>query len=316
MGRENFYLELQSNGISEQYVVNEKLIALGAELDAPLVATNDCHYPLREDADAHDTLICLQTGKRKDETERMRMSTDQFYIKSPQEMFEQFAHVEEALTNTIEIAQRCNVEIREEKGSFPVFSVPENYMQKADPLMDYLGAISYEGAKNRYEKITPEIEERLKYELSIIKKMGYPGYFLIVWDLIKYARDNGIPVGPGRGSAAGSLVAYALDITQLDPLRYNLLFERFLNPERVSMPDIDIDFCYNRRKEVVDYVVKKYGREMVTQIITFGTMAARGVIRDVGRVLDIPLSEVDKIAKIIPEGPQGKAQGRPGDRRF
>ncbi len=295
-GQNNFYLELQINGIEEQIIVNQKLIRLSEETGIPLVATNDVHYLKRESAKSHDILLCIQTGKTVNDQDRMRFSTEEVYLKSPEEMCELFKNIPEAVENTLDIAKRCNVELEFNKLHLPEFNVPGN----GDPFL-YLEGLCHEGLKKRYpHSLTDEKLERLSYELGVIKQMGYVDYFLIVWDFIKYAKDNGIMVGPGRGSAAGSLVAYSLGITDIDPLKYNLLFERFLNPERISMPDIDIDFCYERRQEVIDYVVQKYGEDRVAQIITFGTMAARAAIRDVGRALDVPYGEVDAIAKMIP----------------
>ncbi len=295
-GEDNFYLELQSNGIEEQNLVNQQLIRMSKDLGLPLIATNDAHYLRREDARAHEILLCIQTGKNINDEDRMRFSTDEFYVKSVDEMYRLFGNVPEALENTLKVAERCNVELEFNKLHLPAYEVPGGV-----PPFEYLRELCFEGLKNRYcDSYSREKEERLEYELGVIKQMGYVDYFLVVWDFIKYAKDNGIMVGPGRGSAAGSLVAYTLGITSIDPLKYNLLFERFLNPERVSMPDIDIDFCYERRQEVIDYVVRKYGEDRVAQIITFGTMAARAAIRDVGRALDIPYNEVDSVAKMIP----------------
>jgi len=295
-GRGNFFLELQSNNIPEQNLVNSELIRLSRETGIPLVATNDVHYLNRSDYIAHDILLCIQTNKKINDENRMRFNTDQVYLKTPEEMWESFKNVPEALENTVQIASRCNVEIEFGKLHLPEYKLPDGVDH-----FEYLKNLCYEGLKQRYgENAGQDKVERLEYELSTIRQMGYTDYFLIVWDFIKYAKDNGIMVGPGRGSGAGSLVAYCLGITNIDPLKYNLLFERFLNPERVSMPDLDIDFCYERRQEVIDYVVKKYGEDRVAQIITFGTMAARAVIRDVGRALDIPYAEVDAIAKMIP----------------
>ena len=291
-GRGNFFLELQSNGIEEQNLVNVGLIKLSKETDIPLVATNDAHYLRREDAKAHEVLLCIQTGKKITDEDRMKFSTDDFYIKSPAEMQALFKNVPEALENTVKIADSCNLELEFNKLHLPEYRVPDG----SEPF-EYLRRLCYEGLKQRD---ADGWVERLEYELSVIKQMGYVDYFLIVWDFIKYAKDNGIMVGPGRGSAAGSLVAYCLGITSIDPMKYSLLFERFLNPERISMPDIDIDFCYERRQEVIDYVIRKYGKDRVAQIITFGTMAARAAIRDVGRALDIPYGDVDIVAKMIP----------------
>lgn len=296
-GQDNFYLELQVNGIEEQNIVNQQIIKLSRETAIPLIATNDAHYLRREDARAHEILLCIQTGKNINDEDRMRFSTDDFYVKSPEEMVDLFKNVPEAISNTVKIADRCNVEIEFNKLHLPQFSVPDG----REPY-EYLRFLCYQGYKRIYgeEEKDEDKVNRLEYELSIIKQMGYVDYFLIVGDFIRYAKEKGIMVGPGRGSAAGSLVAYCLGITNIDPIKYNLLFERFLNPERVSMPDIDIDFCFERRQEVIDYVVEKYGEDRVAQIITFGTMAARAVIRDVGRALDIPYGDVDAVAKMIP----------------
>lgn len=295
-GQDNFYLELQNNGIEEQNLVNQHLIKLSRETGIPLIATNDAHYLRRGDAKAHEILLCIQTGKNINDEDRMRFGGEDFYIKSPEEMYQLFKNVPEALENTVKVAERCNVELEFGKLHLPEYKVPE----KMEPF-EYLKNLCYQGLERLYgQDGTEDKRDRLDYELSVIKQMGYVDYFLIVWDFIKYAKDNGIMVGPGRGSAAGSLVAYCLGITNIDPLKYNLLFERFLNPERISMPDIDIDFCFERRQEVIDYVVRKYGEDRVAQIVTFGTMAARAAIRDVGRALDIPYNEVDQIAKMIP----------------
>jgi DNA polymerase-3 subunit alpha len=294
-GKGNFFLEIQDHGITDQKRVNEELIALSRETRIPLVATNDVHYIMKEDAPVHDVLLCIQTGKTLDEENRLKFPTNEFYLKSREEMEALFGFIPEALENTVKIAEMCNVELDFNTLHLPSFEVPEGYTQD-----DYLQKLCYEGLSERYTHITPEIRERLDYELEVIKKMGYSSYFLIVWDFINFARKNNIMVGPGRGSAAGSLAAYCLHITNIDPLKYNLLFERFLNPERVTMPDIDVDFCYERRQEVIDYVVKKYGQDRVAQIVTFGTMAARAAIRDVGRVLGYPYGEVDTIAKMVP----------------
>lgn len=294
-GTGNFYLELQYHGLSQQEKVNAELIKLSKELNIPLVATNDVHYLNKEDHLAHEVLLCIQTGKNMDDADRMSFPTDQFYLKSPDEMYEMFSYCKEALENTVKIADMCNLEFEFNKTKLPKYEVPDG--MKSD---EYLRKLCIDGLYKRYPNPSDEVIERLNYELSVIEKMGYVDYFLIVWDFIKFARDNGIMTGPGRGSAAGSLVAYCLGITKIDPIKYNLLFERFLNPERVSMPDIDSDFCYERRQEVIDYVVKKYGENRVAQIITFGTMAARAAIRDVGRALNFPYAEVDAIAKMIP----------------
>lgn len=295
-GQDNFYLELQHNGISDQNLVNQQLIKLSRELGIPLVATNDCHFLTREAAQSHDILLCIQTGKTINDENRMRFSTDEIYVKSPEEMYENFKSIESALENTVKIAERCNVELEFGKLHLPSFTVEEDYTP-----YEYLREKCYMGLIQKFgENCSDDVKQRLEYELSVISAMGYVDYFLIVWDFIRYARENEIMVGPGRGSAAGSLVSYCLGITSIDPLKYNLLFERFLNPERISMPDIDIDFCYERRQEVIDYVISKYGKDRVSQIITFGTMAARAAIRDVGRALDIPYGEVDIVAKMIP----------------
>lgn len=295
-GQDNFYLELQHNGISDQNLVNQQLIKLSKELGIPLVATNDAHFLTREAAQSHEILLCIQTGKTINDENRMKFNTDEVYVKSPEEMYENFRNVEPALENTVKIAEMCNVELEFGKLHLPGFTVEEGYTP-----YEYLKEKCYKGLVQKFgENCSEGIKERLEYELSVISSMGYVDYFLIVWDFIRYARENDIMVGPGRGSAAGSVVSYCLGITSIDPLKYNLLFERFLNPERISMPDIDIDFCYERRQEVIDYVISKYGKDKVSQIITFGTMAARAAIRDVGRALDVPYGEVDVIAKMIP----------------
>lgn len=291
----NFFLELQDHGMQEQQSVNQQLLRLAADTNIELVATNDIHYTYDQDVKPHDILLCIQTGKKLQDENRMRYEGGQYFVKSPEQMAELFPYALEALENTQKIADRCNVEIEFGVTKLPQYDVPDGYT-----AWEYLNKLCYEGMKERYEHIEGELEERLKFELDIIRTMGYVDYFLIVWDFIKYAKDNDIIVGPGRGSAAGSIVSYSLGITNIDPIKYQLLFERFLNPERVSMPDIDIDFCYERRQEVIDYVVRKYGTDRVVQIVTFGTMAARGVIRDVGRVMDLPYSFVDTIAKMIP----------------
>ena len=295
-GKGNFFLELQDHGIPEQQNVNQQLLKMHRETGIDLVATNDVHYTIAEDAQPHDVLLCLQTGKKLADEDRMRYEGGQYYVKSPEEMERLFPYAPEALENTHKIAQRCHVEIEFGVTKLPKFDVPEGYTS-----WEYLNELCFKGLEERYQPVTEELKERLNYELSTIRNMGYVDYFLIVWDFIKYARDHDIMVGPGRGSAAGSLVAYTLGITQLDPIRYDLLFERFLNPERVSMPDIDVDFCFERRQEVIDYVRRKYGDDCVVQIVTFGTLAARGVIRDVGRVMDLPYAQVDTIAKMIPQ---------------
>ena len=293
-GRGNFFLELQDHGMPEQRTVNSQLLRMSEEYKIPLIATNDVHYTYDTDWEAHDILLCIQTGKKVHDQDRMRYEGGQYYLKSPEEMQELFRYAPEAIQNTELIAKRCNVEIEFGVQKLPQYDVPAGYTAE-----EYLTKLCEEGLRRRYENYQ-DYEDRLHFELETIKQMGYVDYFLIVWDFINYAKQNHIMVGPGRGSAAGSLVSYALAITDIDPIRYNLLFERFLNPERVSMPDIDVDFCYERRGEVIDYVTQKYGKDKVVQIITFGTMAARNVIRDVGRVLDMPYGAVDQIAKMIP----------------
>ena len=295
-GKDNYFLELQDHGIPDQRLVNQQLLRMSEELHIPLVATNDVHYTYEDDVAAHDILLCIQTGKKLTDENRMRYEGGQYFVKSPEQMAELFPYALQALENTHKIAKRCHVEIEFGVTKLPRFDVPSPYTS-----WEYLNKLCYEGLDERYGDRAEELKPRLKYELDTIQKMGYVDYFLIVWDFIRYARDHGIPVGPGRGSAAGSIVSYTLGITQLDPIRYNLLFERFLNPERVSMPDIDVDFCFERRQEVIDYVVRKYGKDCVAQIVTFGTMAARGVIRDVGRVMDLPYALCDSIAKMIPQ---------------
>ena len=298
-GENNFFLELQDHGIPEQKFANQGLMRISAETGIPLIATNDCHYLYKEDAEAHDVLICIQTQKIVTDDDRMKYEGGQFYVKSPEEMKEIFHYIPEAIENTEKIAERCNVEIEFGKYHLPEYPVPEGYT-----AISYLNKLCEDGFKARYEGITGdeenELRARLKYEIDTIGNMGFVDYFLIVWDYINFAKEHNIAVGPGRGSAAGSIVAYCLGITGVDPIKYNLLFERFLNPERVTMPDIDIDFCVLRRQEVIDYVTEKYGREKVVQIVTFGTMAAKMVIRDVGRALDLPYSFCDKVAKMIP----------------
>ena len=294
---EDYYLEIQNNGIKEQVLANQKLIQLARELDIPLVATNDAHYLKREDAYNHEVLLCIQTGKRMTDEDRMKFDTDELYVKSPEEMSDYFKNVPDAIENTVKIAEKCNVEFEFGHTILPNYDVPQEFATH----YDYLEKLTYDGLKNRYgENPSKEILERTEYELSVIKKMGYVDYFLIVWDYIHYAKTHNIPVGPGRGSGAGSIVAYSIEITDIDPIQYNLIFERFLNPERISMPDFDVDFCYEKRDKVIEYVEQKYGKDHVSQIITFGTMSARMVIRDVARVLDMPYAEADKLAKMIP----------------
>jgi len=309
-GKENFYIELQSNGIEEQIIANRGLLKLAKELDVPLIATNDAHYINREDSYSHEVLLCIQTGKKMNDVDRFKFGSDEFFIKTPEEMYKNFKNIPQALENTLKIAERCNVTFDFGHTILPNFDTPNN-----QDHYEFLRALSYAGLKKRYGEIDvmdeitlsdthivtkKELIERLEYELSVIQKMGYVDYFLIVWDFIRHAKENDIPVGPGRGSGAGSLCAYCIEITDIDPMKYNLIFERFLNPERVSMPDFDIDFCYERRQEVIDYVCQKYGEDHVAQIITFGTMAARGVIRDVARALDVPYGKADSISKKVP----------------
>ena len=295
-GKGNFFLELQDHGIPAQKMVNQGLLRLSRELGIDLVATNDIHYTYDSDVDAHDILLCIQTGKKVADENRMRYEGGQYYCKSEEEMRRLFPYAQEAIDNTQKIADRCNVEIE-----FGVTKLPEYQVPKGYDSWSYLNHLCEEGMKKRYPQDDGALKKRLDYELDVIHTMGYVDYFLIVWDFIHFAKSHGISVGPGRGSAAGSIVAYCLEITDIDPIRYNLLFERFLNPERVSMPDIDVDFCFERRQEVIDYVVEKYGKDQVVQIVTFGTFAARGVVRDVGRVLDLPYAKCDAIAKMIPK---------------
>ncbi|MFZ5586722.1 MAG: DNA polymerase III subunit alpha, partial [Thermodesulfobacteriota bacterium] len=294
-GPGNFYLEVQDHGFAEQRKANRGLVELARRLDLPLVASNDVHYVAREHAEMQDVLLCIQTGKTVDEENRLKFSSPELYLKNGAEMQQLFGDYPAALRNTLAIAERCNVELEFGKFHLPVYQVPEG-----ETVDSYLARLCREGLERRYGNVTEQIKNRLEYELGVIKQMGYSAYFLIVWDFIHYARSQGIPVGPGRGSAAGSLVAYALGITNIDPLKYGLLFERFLNPERVSMPDIDVDFCFERRGEVLEYVARRYGADRVAQIATFGTMAARAAVRDVGRALGMPYAEVDRVAKLVP----------------
>ena len=294
-GEGNFYLEIQDHGLPEQKEVNAALVKLSKEINIPLVATNDIHYVNKEDSKIHDVLMCIQMGKTVNDPNRMRFGSDEFYLKSREEMEELFPYAPEAIDNTVKIAEMCNIEFDFNTIHLPKYDVPEGYTPDT-----YLRELCFKGLEERYDNPSQEIIDRLNYELGVIEKMGYVEYFLITWDFINFSKENNIMVGPGRGSAAGSIVAYTLKITDIDPIKYSLLFERFLNPERVSMPDIDIDFCYERREEVIDYVKRKYGEDHVAQIITFGTMGAKAAIRDVGRVLDIPYNKVDKIAKEIP----------------
>ncbi len=294
-GKDNYFLEMQDHGIPAQQTVNAALLQIAKELDIPLVCTNDVHYTYEDDVKPHDILLCLQTGKKLEDEDRLRYEGGQYYVKSEEEMKGLFPYAWEAVENTQWIADRCHVEIEFGVTKLPHFEVPEGY-----DSWSYLNKLCADGMRERYPEDDGRLQERLEYELDVIKRMGYVDYFLIVWDFINYSRENGIPVGPGRGSAAGSIVSYCLHITNIDPVRYSLLFERFLNPERVSMPDIDVDFCFERRQEVIDYVGRKYGSEKVVQIVTFGTLAAKGVIRDVGRVMDLPYAFVDSIAKMVP----------------
>ena len=294
---EDYYLEVQPNGLKEQIIVNQKLVELSKELDIPLLATNDAHYLKKEDAYNHEVLLCIQTGKRMSDEDRMRFTTDEFYIKSPEEMMEYFKSIPEAVENTVKVAEKCNVEFEFGHTILPNYDVPDEF----ETHYDYLKKLADDGIKKRYgDNPSKEIIDREEYELGVIKKMGYVDYFLIVWDYVHYAKSHDIPVGPGRGSGAGSIVAYAIEITDIDPIKYGLIFERFLNPERISMPDFDIDFDFEKRQEVIDYVSRKYGHDHVSQIITFGTMAAKMVIRDVARVLDYPYADSNNLAKMVP----------------
>ncbi len=294
-GRGNFYLELQEHGLAEQAGVNRELVKISREKGIPLVVTNDLHYVKKEDAEVQDVLLCIGTGRTVDDKDRMEFGTQEFYLKDAAEMHLLFGEHPEAMANTVEIAERCNIKLDFDKTYLPDYHIPGGHTVES-----YLREICLAGLAKRYPAASPEVRERLEYELKVINDMGFPGYFLIVWDFVRFARENDILVGPGRGSAAGSLVAYVLGITNVDPLRYDLLFERFLNPERISMPDIDIDFCYEKREQVIHYVINRYGADRVAQIITFGTMAARAAIRDVGRALNMPYAEVDRVAKLIP----------------
>src|SRR5947199_1152913 len=306
-GKENFFLEIQDQGLEMEHRIHPHLFRLEKDLGLPLVATNDSHYLCEDDAHAQDVMVCIQTAKSIHDTARMKFEGTQFFVKSHDEMYRVFKDSPEVLTRTLDIAERCHLKIEKIPNPFPQFEVPAGYS-----IDSYFVHVTREGFARRLETLRPlheqgklkhsisDYEQRLESELGIIQQMKFPGYFLIVWDFIRYAKEHGIPVGPGRGSAAGSLVSYALGITDIDPLQHELLFERFLNPERVSMPDIDIDFCMNRRAEVIDYVTQKYGRDNVAQIITFGTMAAKAAIKDVGRAMDIPYADVDRIAKMVP----------------
>ena len=294
-GRENFFLEIQNHGLEDEFKVRYALKNFSAEFNIPLVATNDLHYVRREDSEFHDLLLCIQTGKKIDDKHRLKFPSDDYYLKSAEEMRELFFDAPEACDNTLKIAERCNVTLEFGKFQMPEFPLPED-----KTAAEYLRDLCNKKISDRYEILTDEIKSRLDYELKVIHNMGYDGYFLIVWDFINFARRKKIPVGPGRGSAAGSIVAYILGITELDPLKYNLLFERFLNPERVTLPDIDVDLCYIRRDEVIDYVRSRYGADKVSQIVTFGTMAAKASIRDVARVLNVSYAESSRIVKMIP----------------
>ena len=294
-GEGDFYLELQNNGIKEQLIINNGLIKLSRELNIPLVCTNDVHYIEKEDSKMQEVLLAIGTGKKIGDEDLMSFETDEFYLKSAEEMEKLFGNIPEALENTLKIAEKCNIEFEFHKLKLPVFDIGEQNH------FEYLKNLSFEGLFAHYgENPESDVVDRLNYELSVIEKMGFVDYFLIVRDYVIYAKNNKIPVGPGRGSGAGSLVAYCIGITGIDPIKYDLLFERFLNPERVSMPDFDVDFCFVRRQEVIDYVISKYGKEQVAQIVTFGTMAAKGAVRDVGRVLNVPYGTCDKVAKLIP----------------
>src|SRR3954451_25489402 len=298
-GRDNTYVEMQNAGLDVQQRVNPLLADLAARTGLPLVATGDVHYLRHEDARAHEALLCIQSGDSLKNPNRWKFDTDQFFFKSPLEMTADFPGHEDALRRTVEVAERCNVELELGRILLPKFPTPEGR-----DSFDYLLELCEKGLQKRYERVTPELQERLKFELKTIKEMGFADYFLIVWDFIAFAKRNGVSVGPGRGSAAGSLAAYCLEITDVDPMRYGLLFERFLNPGRKSMPDMDIDFAVAGRDRVINYVAEKYGRDRVAQIITFGTMMARAAVRDAGRVLEVPYGTVDKVAKLIPEGPK------------
>ncbi len=294
---DDYYIEIQNNGYKEQILLNQKLIKLARKLNIPLVATNDAHYLKKEDKYNHEVLLCIQTGKRISDTDRMSFAEGELYVKSPEEMIEYFKAFPEAIENTVKIADKCNVEFEFGHTILPNYEVPKEF----NSHYDYLEMLCRDGLKKRYgENIPKEYIDRANYELGIIKKMGYVDYYLIVWDYIHYAKTHNIPVGPGRGSGAGSILAYAIEITDVDPMKYNLLFERFLNPERISMPDFDVDFSDEQRQEVIDYVCEKYGSDHVSQIITFGTLAAKNAIRNVAKALDISLPETDKIAKMIP----------------
>ncbi len=306
---DRFYIEVMRHGMPEQETINDGLVRVARELSVPIVATNDSHYLEQKDAAAHDVLLCIGTGKTVSDKNRMRFYSDQFYLKTPDEMVELWSDLPEACENTVRIAERVDIRIPEKIFHLPQYPVPRSESGSERGDAEYLRELCEHGLRERFgeERVGRDValRERLEYELEVITKMGFSSYFLIVWDFVKYARDRGIPVGPGRGSAVGSLVAYSLKITDLDPLRFDLLFERFLNPDRISMPDIDTDFCVERRDEVIEYVTQKYGADRVAQIVTFGTMAARAAIRDAGRALGVPLPEVDRVAKLVPSGPGG-----------
>ena len=294
-GKGNFYLELQDHGIPEQRAVNQGIARISRETGLPMIVTNDAHYLRKEDANMQDVLLCIQTGKTVDDTKRMKFQTQEFYLKSEEEMRQLFPNFPEALENTERIAQRCNLEFVFNEYHLPTFPIPDGYTNES-----YFRKLCMDGFRERYPNEPPQYRERLEYEIGVISRMGYVNYYLIVWDFIRYAKENGIPVGPGRGSGAASIVAYCMHITEVDPMQYALIFERFLNPERVSMPDFDTDFCQERRPEVIEYVTRKYGADHVAQIATFGTMAARGAIRDVGRALNFSFAETDVVAKLVP----------------
>ena len=294
-GPDNFYLELQDHGIDEQRPVNQGVQRIARETGLPLVVTNDAHYLRKEDAEMQDVLLCIQTGKTVDDENRMKFQTEEFYLKSEEELRQLFPGCDEAFENTVRIAERCNLEFTFHEYHLPSFPVPEGYTNE-----EYFREICMDGFRERYENPPQEYLDRLEYEIGVISRMGYVNYYLIVWDFIRYAKEEGIPVGPGRGSGAASIVAYCMHITEVDPMKYALIFERFLNPERVSMPDFDTDFCQERRPEVIEYVMRKYGADHVAQIATFGTMAARGAIRDVGRALNFTYAETDVVAKLVP----------------
>ena len=294
-GPDHFYLELQDHGIDEQRAVNQGVMRLARETGLPMVVTNDCHYLRKEDAEMQDVLLCIQTGKTVDDPNRMRFSEEEFYLKSEDELRSLFPNCDEAFANTVKIAEMCNVEFVFNQYHLPSFPVPEGYTNE-----EYFRKLCMDGFRERYENPPEEYLQRLEYEIGVISRMGYVNYYLIVWDFIRYAKESGIPVGPGRGSGAASIVAYCMHITEVDPMKYALIFERFLNPERVSMPDFDTDFCQERRGKVIEYVMRKYGSDHVAQIATFGTMAARGAIRDVGRALNFTYAETDVVAKLVP----------------